>query len=54
MKSKEKKPYWRIVREERLRGRERVQYNWGWKELLCSTGNRPDNSGDPTEDGWRN
>ena len=54
MKSKCKKPYWRLVREQRLRGRKRIQYNWGWEAQLRSSIDKPDNSDDPIRDGWRN
>ena len=51
MKKMEAKPFWRVAREQRLRGRRRIQYNWGWKALLrFSRGS----ASDPANDGWRN
>jgi len=46
------RPYWRVSREERLVGRKRIRYNWGWKSQPCV--DAPNNSGDLVDDGWRN
>lgn len=53
MKNTEK-PHWRVVREAALRGRERIKYNWGWKEVLSKLKTGVSGAGFSFLDGWQN